>query len=194
MHEKFSYRKTAITTFILTAGSRRGGSIRFRISDGLNQAGGGKSYAFNVRVKDLTLNLDRHDSLDVFPMMQVSLQPANLLVTTSDQDTRRTVRFLVKQPPRLGRLLLRVQGRNKKEQEYIVDAKNFTQLDVNEGRVLYEHRRPFSNLTAFDVISLEATADYARQRLDIALNIRISITVMIPGGGIDRYIGNVTEK
>ncbi len=174
-------------SFFIT-GSRRGGSIRFRITDGLNQAGGGKTFAFNVRVKDLTLHLDRHESLDVFPMMQVSLDPANLLVSTSDKDTHRTVRFLVKQPPRLGRLLLRVSGRNN-EQEYIIDAKNFTQQDVNEGRVLYEHRRPFSNLTAFDVISLEAMADYARQRLDIALNIRISVTVMIPGVGIDRYIG-----
>ena len=76
-------------------------------------------------------------------------------------------------------------------QEYIVDAKNFSQTDVNEGRVLYEHRRPFSNLTAFDVISLEAMADYAQRSLDLVLNIRISVTAaMIPGGGIDRFIGN----
>ena len=76
-------------------------------------------------------------------------------------------------------------------QEYIVDAKNFSQTDVNEGRVLYEHRRPFFNLTAFDVISLEAMADYAQRSLDLVLNIRISVTAaMIPGGGIDRFIGN----
>ena len=70
-----------------------------------------------------------------------------------------------------------------------MDAKNFTQSDVNEGRVLYEHRRPFSNLTAFDVISLEAITDYAQRNLDLVLNIRISVTAMIPGGGIDRFIG-----
>ena len=74
-------------------------------------------------------------------------------------------------------------------QEYIVDAKNFSQVDVNEGRLLYEHRRPFSNLTAFDVISLEAMADYAQRNLDLLLNIRISVTAMMPGGGIDRFIG-----
>jgi hypothetical protein len=73
--------------------------------------------------------------------------------------------------------------------EFIVDARNFSQVDVNEGRVLYEHRRPFSNLTAFDVISLEARTEYAQRSLDLALNIRISVTAMIPGGGIDRYIG-----
>ena len=70
-----------------------------------------------------------------------------------------------------------------------MDAKNFTQSDVNEGRVLYEHRRPFSNLTAFDVISLEAMSDYAQRSLDLVLNVRISVTTMIPGGGIDRFIG-----
>lgn len=64
-------------------------------------------------------------------------------------------------------------------------------MDVNEGRVLYEHRRPFSNLTAFDVISLEAMADYAQRNLDLVLNIRISVTAMMPGAGngIDRFIG-----
>lgn len=72
-----------------------------------------------------------------------------------------------------------------------MDAKNFTQMDVNEGRLLYEHRRPFSNLTAFDVISLEALADYAQRNLDLVLNVRISVTAMMPGagGGIDRFIG-----
>ena len=70
-----------------------------------------------------------------------------------------------------------------------MEVQNFTQNDVNEGRVLYEHRRPFSNLTAFDVVSLEAVADYAQRSLDLVLNIRISVTAMIPGGGIDRFIG-----
>ena len=72
----------------------------------------------------------------------------------------------------------------------MVDAQSFTQFDVNEGRVLYEHLRPFSNLTAFDVISLEAMAEFVQQNLDFVLNIRISVTSMVSGGrGINKFIG-----
>ena len=71
-----------------------------------------------------------------------------------------------------------------------MDAQNFSQFDVNEGRVLYEHLRPFSNLTAFDIISLEAMAEFVLQNLDCALNIRISVTAMVSGGnGINKFIG-----
>ena len=91
-----------------------------------------------------------------------------------------------KQPQRVSKLLKDVV---QFSQEYIVDAQNFSQFDVNEGRVLYEHLRPFSNLTAFDVISLEAMAEYVKRNLDLVLNIRISVTSMMSGGGIDKFIG-----
>ena len=94
-------------------GRRRVGSFRFHVSDGLNKAENGQSYTFNIRVKDLSIHLDRHESLDVFPMMQATVRPDNLLVTTSDKQTQRPIAFLVKKPPKMGRLLLRVPSAEK---------------------------------------------------------------------------------
>ena len=94
-------------------GRRRVGSLRFHVSDGLNKAENGQSYTFNIRVKDLSIHLDRHESLDVFPMMQATVRPDNLLVTTSDKQTQRPIAFLVKKPPKMGRLLLRVPSAEK---------------------------------------------------------------------------------
>ena len=42
-------------------GRRRIGSLRFQLSDGLNKAEKGKTYTFNVRVKDLSIHLERHE-------------------------------------------------------------------------------------------------------------------------------------
>jgi hypothetical protein len=81
----------------------------------LNKADNGKTFEFKIRIKDLSIHLERHDSLDVFPMMQVSLRPANLLVTTSDKDSRRLVTFVVKKKPKMGRLLVVVQDKNNEQ-------------------------------------------------------------------------------
>ena len=52
-------------------------------------------------------------SLDVFPMMQATLKPDNLLVTTSDKASNRPITFLVKKSPKMGRLLLRIPSPDK---------------------------------------------------------------------------------
>ena len=89
----------------------------------MNQAGKGKTYTFNVRVKDLAIHLERHDSLDVFPMMQATLRPDNLFVSTSDKDSSRPITFLVKKPPKMGRLLLRLPN---SEQVRVLDLILYT--------------------------------------------------------------------
>ena len=73
----------------------------------------GKTYIFNIRVKGLSMSLERHESLDVFPMMQATIKPDNLLVSTSDKASKRPITFLVKKSPKMGRLLLRTPSQNK---------------------------------------------------------------------------------
>ena len=91
-------------------------------------------------------------------MTQAPFRPEHLLVVTSDIDDdyygntidedeklwisqQRDVTFLVKSAPKLGSLLFR-----KDNGRLISEVKNFTQMDVNESRVLYKHEKPFSNL------------------------------------------------
>ena len=100
-------------------GQRRIGSMHFQLSDGLNKAGKGKTYTFNVRVKDLSIHLERHESLDVFPMMQATIKPDNLLVTTADKASNRPITFLVKKSPKMGRLLLRIPSPDKVRRTFL---------------------------------------------------------------------------
>lgn len=64
-------------------------------------------------MKDVAIHLERHESLDVFPMMQATLKPDNLFVSTSDKDSNRHITFLVKKAPKMGRLLLRLPTSDK---------------------------------------------------------------------------------
>ena len=52
--------------------------------------------------------------------------------------------------------------------------------------MIYEHNTPFSNLTVWDTLGLEARADFAVHRLDVTLRIRISVA----GGhtGLERLV------
>ena len=111
------------------AGRHRVGSFRFQVSDDVNQAGNGKTYTFNIRVKDLAIHLERHDSLDVFPMMQATLRPDNLFVSTSDKDSSRPITFLVKKPPKMGRLLLRLPN---SEQVCFLDSKLYHSVETSK--------------------------------------------------------------
>ena len=176
------------------------GVLRLQLSDGLNQ---GQEIQFRIRVKELNIRLKNHEQLDVFPMTQSPLRTQHLLVVTSDNDhfpnrtetnsfiniQRREIVFLVKSPPKLGVLLFMRSGSERAR-----EVQNFTQSDVNEGRVLYKHVKPFSNLTVFDSIGLEANAEYAKRRLDLVLNVRVSVTAGSTWSenedrpGIERYI------
>ena len=89
------------------------GSLRFQLTDGLNTAQNGQTFSFKIRVKDLSIHLERHESLEVFPMMQATVQPDHLMVTTSDKGSNRPITFLVKKSPKMGRLLLRIPSPDK---------------------------------------------------------------------------------
>jgi len=51
--------------------------------------------------------------------------------------------------------------------------------------------RAFSNLTIFDSVGLEATADYGVRNLDIVFHVRVSVAAGGGSGrrGLDRFVG-----
>ena len=180
------------------------GVLRLQLSDGLNK---GQEIQFRIRIKELNIRLRNHEQLDVFPMTQSPIRTQHLLVITSDYElphnqtlesrlsrkSRREILYLVTSPPKLGVLLKRnfIERENERN---LLEVKNFTQNDVDEGRVFYKHVKPFSNLTVFDSFGLEASAEYAKRRIDIVLNVRISVTAGTTLSedeerpGIERYI------
>ena len=139
-------------------------------------------FSVRVRVTDVTLQLVRNEALNVFPMMQTAITAAHLLVSCSDSDPDREVRFAMSRGPRNGRILLRESPRR------LVETRNFTQRQVNESRVFYEHNRPFNNLTIYDAVALGVSSEHATGTLEIVFRVAISVSAMMPGG-IDRFIG-----
>ena len=154
----------------------RNGDMRVSVSDGLNTA---RPQMFTFRILDLSLLLVRSKALDVFPMSKTPLTDANLIVAPADWRATREISYVVKRPPRQGRLLYRDVNSDK-----IVAIRNFTQSQVNASQILYEHDEPFANLTIYDSFQLEALADYATQSLDIVFHVRISVMA----SGIDRFV------
>lgn len=89
--------------------------------------------------------------------------------------------FLVTTPPSKGALLyLTDDGRYE-------TTSNFTQQNINEKRIFYDHQAPVMHIKDFDHFDFEAVAEYAPYRLKSVFNIFISLSTTKPGG-IDKYI------
>ncbi len=133
----------------------------------------------------MNLHLVRNEALNVFPMMQTPLTSSHLLVSSTDCSPDREITFTVRRGgPSQGRILYRDSVMHNR----MIETRNFTQRQVNESSIYYEHNRPFSNLTIYDTVNLEASSTYATRSVDVAFHVAISVSAMMPGG-IDRFLG-----
>ena len=82
----------------------KSGAYRIGLNDGSN-AGVINNDVFHVFIKDLVLSTATSSTLEVFPMSQTPITPDVLLVKASSEDGR-NVKFRVRTPPSLGRILL----------------------------------------------------------------------------------------
>jgi chondroitin sulfate proteoglycan 4 len=135
-----------------------GGGFDFTVSDAVKTTG---VLSFGVTARKVTLNLIAPGSshLHVFPMRRQTLTSAQLFALASD--IRRPVSYIVKSQPSLGSLMIEsVPSGN------IRPATNFTQRDVNNSRIFYEHTHPFFGLSTNDSFTFDVRADFAKPLLD----------------------------
>ena len=125
------------------------------VSDGVKTTG---VLSFNIMSHKVTLKLVA-PQLHVFPMRRQVLTPAHLFASASDP--RRTVMLTVKSPPTLGRLMIESIPPGTPR-----SAANFTQRDVNNSRVFYEHTHPFFGLSTNDSFTFDVKADFAAPLLN----------------------------
>ncbi|GLH14437.1 Uncharacterized protein GBIM_18836, partial [Gryllus bimaculatus] len=93
--------------------------------------------------------------------------------------TARSVTYTVTSPPALGRLWLESSPPGNPQ-----EAVNFTQRDVNNSLVYYEHTHPFFGLSTNDSLVFDVRADFAEPLLDQSMIIDISIV----SGGLDQFL------
>ena len=118
----------------------------------------------------------------MFPVAHAPITSHHLLATTNDPQGRRPITFVVATGPALGRLLL-------KEDQHLVSVTNFTQAQVDEGLVLYEHTRPFADLSAKDMFSFDVVTPFAKPLTRQEFHLDISVASSTKGGALEQYLG-----
>nr|XP_045596227.1 chondroitin sulfate proteoglycan 4-like [Procambarus clarkii] len=162
--------------FIHTGGLS--GMFRWQASDQVHGTG---SHMFTITAKELHLSLHHNKELWVFPMMQQPITPAVLLTLTNDYDSHRSVVYIVRQAPSLGQLLLEEAGVR-------MPVENFTQRHINESRIVFEHTKPFSELSTSDIFVFDVETPFAEPLKDQEFHVEVSVASP-GGGGLERYLG-----
>lgn len=149
------------------------GKMIFNVSDGLHEL---TRITFLITTKPIYLKLIRKQSLRVFPLMREPLN--NYMLMTKCSDYSREIIYKIEKQPALGRLIM-VNGDNPH-----ISINQFTQQDLNNTSVYYEHTHPFSDLYTNDSFIFNVEAQWAKPIVDQIFNIDISVS----SGGLAKYV------
>ncbi|KAK8757868.1 hypothetical protein V5799_004502 [Amblyomma americanum] len=141
------------------------GGFKFQVTDGLNQ---GSPHVFTVNARPLKIHLEHNKTLSVLPGSQQSITRDHLLARTGDHT--RDVSFAVVRTPRLGRLL-----RENPSDGTLAQLNRFTQADIDNYLVLYEHRSPMSAPVEYDSFVVDLETPNAVPVKNILFAIRIAL-------------------
>jgi chondroitin sulfate proteoglycan 4 len=129
------------------------------LTDGINSKS--DQYWVNVTVKKLTLTLTKNSRLHVFPLLRQGITPKHLLSLTSDPGMPpRHIVYSLKTSPKLGRILTETSDGAPKE------ITSFSQREINESRIWYEHTKAFADLAANDSFIFDVSTEFAEPILN----------------------------
>lgn len=149
------------------------GKMIFNVTDGLHEL---SKITFLITTKSVSLKLIRKQTLRVFPLMREPLN--NYLLMSKCSDPSRNIIYKVDRAPALGRLVM-LSGENHHR-----SIKQFTQQDVNNTLIYYEHTHPFSDLYTNDSFIFTVEAALAKPIADQIFNIDVSVS----SGGLAKYV------
>ncbi|KAI5708933.1 hypothetical protein M8J76_006624 [Diaphorina citri] len=143
-----------------------------RVSDALHATA---PFSFFASVRLPSLSLGRSSGLSVFPMLSKVITSADLVAWSSDRE--REVVYVVTQLPAHG--FLHVADKAAYELPL-----NFTQADVNNSRVSYQHSSPFRDPDLRDVFRFNVLAEFTSPILNQSFPIHISVSY----GGLEHLV------
>ncbi|KAJ8737306.1 hypothetical protein PYW07_000577 [Mythimna separata] len=149
------------------------GKMIFNVTDGLHELA---KITFLITTKSVSLKLTRKHNLRVFPLMREPLN--NYMLMSKCSDPTRTIIYKIDRAPTLGRLIM-LNGESHHR-----SIKQFTQQDINNTVVFYEHTHPFSDLYTNDSFIFTVEAPLAKPLTDQIFNIDISVS----SGGLAKYV------
>ncbi|XP_077173689.1 chondroitin sulfate proteoglycan 4 [Paroedura picta] len=133
------------------------GGFSFDVSDGENMSPG---HFFSVIArKKPTITLENKQDLTVCPGSSQPITSQSLKAVTNDGSEARYIVYLIEQPLKFGRLV------NGQKDDDGVGLKNFTQEEVDNGEIFYQHEMPdqpfwlLEDALHFRISSPSATTD-----------------------------------
>ncbi|KAK0091244.1 hypothetical protein PV326_003535 [Microctonus aethiopoides] len=169
----FTQQQIDQSTILLSHTNGSDGSFSFTLFDGVHI-----THPYNIIVKTIpiTLSIERNNGLNIFPLTRKPITPMLLLATCSD--IQRGIKYIVRRPPTLGKIIMETNEGTWQE----VDR--FTQNDLNDSKVTYEHTKQFMDLSTNDSFIFDVQTPFATTIKHQIFQIDISVS----SGGLGRYI------
>ncbi|XP_076221129.1 chondroitin sulfate proteoglycan 4-like protein [Nomia melanderi] len=169
----FTQEQIDLAEVVFTHTNGSDAEFNFVLSDGVHTS---ESYNVLVATKPVRLTIERNSALNVFPLSRKLI--SDKLLLTRCLDETREIKYAVRNGPHLGKIIMETN------EGAWLNVDRFTQRDVNNSKVFYEHTKQFMDLTANDSFTFDVEANFAESLTNQVFQIDISVS----SGGLDRYI------
>lgn len=123
----------------------------FVLHDGVHTT---NPYTVPVITKPVQITIVRNEPLNVFPLMKQFISSKSLSTKCSDET--RLLKYMVKSPPRLGKIIVETS------EDVWLESNRFTQKDVDNNKVMYEHTRSSMDLRTNDSFIFDVETHFSR--------------------------------
>uniref|UniRef100_T1GSZ7 Cadherin domain-containing protein n=1 Tax=Megaselia scalaris TaxID=36166 RepID=T1GSZ7_MEGSC len=148
--------------------------ISFFVNDGLFNT---SDQILEIYPKPVVVTEVHNENLHVFPLTKKQVLRDHLQYMCSDES--REIKYNITISPSLGRLLY-----EDYESGISKEISEFTQEDISEGRIFYEHTAVMHQFRINDSFYFDVIGDKAERLLDQKFNIEISVS----SGGLLRFL------
>ncbi|XP_075152983.1 chondroitin sulfate proteoglycan 4-like protein [Haematobia irritans] len=161
--------------FIHDSNSRRN-EMSFMVTDGLFNT---TEQVLNIAIKPIEIIEERNENLHVFPLTKKQILRDHLYFKCSDEE--REIRYNITVPPNLGRIVNEYLETGAGQAREVTE---FTQDDIDNGRIFYEHTAVIIEFRINDSFYFDVIAKRSDRLLDQKFNIEISVS----SGGLLRFL------
>ncbi|XP_050584236.1 chondroitin sulfate proteoglycan 4 isoform X1 [Bombus affinis] len=169
----FTQQQIDESKIIFTHTNGSDAEFNFVLYDGVHTT---ESYTILIATKPVRLAIEQNAALNVFPLTRKML--SNKLLLTKCSDETREIKYTVRNGPHLGKIIMETS------EGAWLNVERFTQRDINNSKVFYEHTKQFMDLTANDSFTFDVEAHFAESLTNQMFQIDISVS----SGGLDRYV------
>lgn len=153
------------------------GQVVFYVTDGIHNTSEEILY---VSSNPVILEVMRNEFLHVFPLTRKQILPEQLQYKCSDYD--RDINYHITVSPQIGKII-----REDTSLGIADEVQKFTQDDLENGRIFYEHTSPMVELRTNDSFFFDVNALFAPSLIDQVFNIEISVS----SGGLLKFLPNI---